>query len=115
MNGYLNFLKSLSEYQQRAEIGHLVFTERLGGSSLEEDLMKMPAVVAFSKTLGVDPNCWTLELKHYAEEADSIGIPVFGADRCWALFRLRYVKDAKTHTPGGRQRLARRSDGDGDD
>ena len=51
MNGYLTFLKRLSEYQQRAEIGALAFTERSGDSSLEEELLKVPVVVAFSETL----------------------------------------------------------------
>ena len=32
------FLKSLSEYQQRAEIGRLAFSERWG-SSLQEDIL----------------------------------------------------------------------------
>jgi hypothetical protein len=90
MNGYLTFLKNLSEYQQRAEIGHLAFTERWSGSSLEEDLLQYPAVAAFSETLGGDPSLWTLELKHYAEEAELIGTPVFRADQCRAPFSLRY-------------------------
>jgi hypothetical protein len=34
MNEYLNFFKSLSVYQQRAEIGRLVFSERWAHSSL---------------------------------------------------------------------------------
>lgn len=92
MNGYLTFLKSLSESQQRAEIGRIAFTERWGGSSLEEDLLRAPAVAAFSETLGVDHSLWRLELKHYAEEAAVIGTPVFSADQCRASFRLRYVQ-----------------------
>jgi hypothetical protein len=90
MNGYLTFLQSLSEYQQRAEIAHLAFTERWSGLSLEEDLLKMPAVAAFSESLGVDVNSWKLELRHYAEEPDVIGTPVFDADQCKAPFNLRY-------------------------
>jgi hypothetical protein len=90
VNRYLNFLKSLSEYQQRAEIGHIAFTERWSGSSLEADLLKIPVVAAFSRTLGVDTNLWTSELKHYAEEPDVVGRPVFDADQCKAPFSLRY-------------------------
>lgn len=99
MDGYLTFLKSLSEYQQRAEIGHLAFTERWDGSwegsSLEEDLLQDPAVAAFSETLGIDSSFWTLNLKHYAEEPDVIGSPVFDGDQCRAPFTFRYVKDIR--------------------
>jgi hypothetical protein len=59
MNGYLTFLKILSEYQQRAEIRRLAFTERWVGSSLEEDLLKDPAVFAYSESLGVNPSTST--------------------------------------------------------
>jgi hypothetical protein len=62
---------------------------------LEEDLLKIPAVAAFSETLGVDSSFWTLELKHYADEPDVIGAPVFDANRCRAPFRLRYVEDLR--------------------
>jgi hypothetical protein len=90
MNGYLTFLRSLSEYQQRSEIGHLVFIKGCEGSNMEADLLQAPALAAFSETLGGDLSLWTLELKHYAEEADVIGRPVFGADQCRAPFSLRY-------------------------
>jgi hypothetical protein len=58
MTGYIKFLKSLSEYQQRAEIGRLAFSGRWGGSSLEEDILKDQAVVTFSETLGINPRFW---------------------------------------------------------
>ncbi len=77
MTGYIKFLNSLSEYQQRAEIGHLAFRERCGGSSLEEDILKDQAVVAFSETLGIDPRFWEFQLRHYAEEPEVIGAPDF--------------------------------------
>jgi hypothetical protein len=70
MNGYLGFLKSLSQYQQRAEIGRLAFTERSGGCSLEEDLLQTPAMIAYTKSLGVNPALWEFDLSHYAEEPD---------------------------------------------
>jgi hypothetical protein len=60
MNGYLGFFKSLSQYQQRAEIGRLAFTERRGGSSLEEDLLQTPAAIAYSQSLEVNPALWDL-------------------------------------------------------
>jgi hypothetical protein len=84
------FLKSLSEHQQRAEIGRLAFTDRWGGYSLEEDLLKGRAISAFSKTLGVDPVSWKFDLKHFAEEPDLIGIPMFRSERCTAPFSFRY-------------------------
>ena len=57
------FLKSLSEYQQRAEIGRLAFSERWAGSSLEVDILKDLAVFTFSETLGVDSRFWQFDLK----------------------------------------------------
>jgi hypothetical protein len=90
MNGYLIFLRSLSEYQQRAEIGRLAFTERWNGSSLQEDLLKLQAVATVSETLGVNPPSWEFDLKHYAEEPDLIGTPVFRTDQCTAPFSFRY-------------------------
>jgi hypothetical protein len=92
MNGYLTFLQNLSEYQQKAEIAHTAFRifDNIwdDSSSLEEDLLKMLAV--FSETLEVDFSSWKLELRHYAEEPDVIGTPVFDADQCKAPFSLRY-------------------------
>jgi hypothetical protein len=84
------FLKSLSEYQQRAEIGRLAFSERWTGSSLEEDILKDQAVLSFSKTLGVNARSWNFDLKHYAEEPDLFGTPVFRGDQCTAPFSFRY-------------------------
>ena len=80
MNGYLRFFKSLSQYQQRAEIGRLAFTERWGGSSLQEDLLQDRAMITYSKSLGVNPALWEFDLRHYAEEPDLIGAPVFCED-----------------------------------
>ena len=90
MTGYIKFLKSLSEYQQRAEIGCLAFSERWSGSSLEEDILKDQAVVTFSETLGIDLRFWEFQLRHYAEEPEVIGAPVFRADQCLAPFSLHY-------------------------
>jgi hypothetical protein len=90
MNGYFMFLKSLSEYQQRAEIGRLAFSERCGGSSLQEDILKDQVVVTFSETLGINPRFWEFQLRHYAEEPDVIGTPVFRADQCLAQFSFHY-------------------------
>ena len=90
MNGYLGFLKSLSQYQQRAELGRLAFAEHWGTSSLGEDLLQVPAVIAYSKSLGIDPALWEFDLRHYAEEPDLIGAPVFCEDQCRAPFTFRY-------------------------
>src|ERR1700730_13548691 len=84
------FLSSLSEYQQRAEIGRLAFGERWSVSSLEQDILKDQAVVTFSETLGINPRSWEFQLRHYAEEPDVIGTPVFRADQCLAPFSLHY-------------------------
>jgi hypothetical protein len=90
MNGYLTFLKSLSEYQQRAEIGNLAFSRDRGPSSLQEDLLKDQTVVTFSESLGVAPRSWELDLKHYAEEPEVIDAPVFRGNQCTAPFSFRY-------------------------
>jgi hypothetical protein len=90
MNGYLRFLKGLSQYQQRAEIGRLAFTERWDGSYLKEDLLQHPAMITYSKSLGVNPALWEFELHHYAEEPDLIGAPVFCEDQSRAQFTSRY-------------------------
>jgi hypothetical protein len=90
MNAYLTFLKGLSEYQQRAQIAHLVFTERWGGSSMEEDILKVQLVSRFIESLGVGACSWEFDLKHYAEEPDLIGAPVFRGDQCTAPFSFRY-------------------------
>jgi hypothetical protein len=84
------FLKSLSEYQQRAGIGRLAFSERWSGSSLEEDILKDNAVVTFSETLGINPRFWEFQLRHYAEEPEVIGAPAFRADQCLAPFSFHY-------------------------
>src|SRR5258708_28321373 len=89
MNGYLMFLKSLSEYQQRAEIGRLAFSERWADSSLEEDILQDQAVSSFSETLGVNPRFWKFDLRHYAEEPDLFGAP--GARALGSLVRSAYA------------------------
>jgi hypothetical protein len=91
-DGYLTFLKSLTEYQQRAEIAHLAFNSGcLCGSALEEEILKEQAVSAFSEKLGVNPGSWKLDLKHYAEEPELFEPPVFQGEQCvtpfWFLYR----------------------------
>ena len=90
MTGYIMFLKGLSEYQQRAEIGRLAFSERWSGSSLEKDILKDQAVVTFSETLGINPRFWEFQLRHYAEEPEVVGPPVFRTDQCLAPFSFHY-------------------------
>jgi hypothetical protein len=72
MTGYIKFLKSLSEYQQRAEIGRLAFSERWSGFSLEEDILKDQAVVTFSETLGINARFWEFHHAIYAKEVESL-------------------------------------------
>jgi hypothetical protein len=82
-HGYLDFLKSLSEYQQRAEIGRLPFTERWSSSSLEEDILKL---------FGHDPYMWEFDLKHYAEESDLFDTPIFRDEQCISPFRFLFTR-----------------------
>jgi hypothetical protein len=90
MNGYLRFLKSLSQYQQRAEIGRLAFAKRWGGSFLQEDLLQDAAIITYSNSLGVKPASWEFDLDQYVEEPDLIGAPVFCENQCRASFTLCY-------------------------
>ena len=91
MNGYLTFLRSLTPYQQRAEIGRLAFIGGVFNCAVEEDILKDQTVVAFSEMLGVDPRFWEFDLKHYAEEPDLFRAPMFRDDQCAAPFSFRYV------------------------
>jgi hypothetical protein len=52
--------------------------------------LKDQAVVAFSETLGINPRFWKFQLRHYAEEPEVIGAPVFRADQCLAPFSFHY-------------------------
>jgi hypothetical protein len=91
MNGYVTFLKSLTENQQWAEIARLAFSERNKGSSLEEDILKHETVATFSESLGVKPTSWKLDLKHYLEEPEFFGCPVFNDNgECETQFAFLY-------------------------
>lgn len=68
----------------------VAFKERWGGCSLEEDILETQAVFTFSESLGVDPRSWEFDLKHYAEEPDLFGSPVFRGEQCRAPFSFRY-------------------------
>ena len=57
---------------------------------MEEDILKVERVSTFSASLGVVPCSWEFDLKHYAEEPDLIGSPVFRGDQCTAPFSFRY-------------------------
>jgi hypothetical protein len=57
---------------------------------MEEDILKVQPVSTFSESLGVGPCSWEFDLKHYAEEPDLIGVPVFGGDQCTAPLSFRY-------------------------
>jgi hypothetical protein len=44
--------------------------------------LKDQAVIAFGEMLEVDPRSWEFNLKHYAEESDLFGAPVFRDGQC---------------------------------
>jgi hypothetical protein len=95
MNGYLEFLKNLTEYQQRAEIGILAFRERwpLFSSTdplLDERVLTHHRVAAFSQKLEVDPCSWKSDIRHDIQWAEALGSPTFHGDQCITPFSLRY-------------------------
>ena len=57
---------------------------------MKEDILKVQPVSTFSESLGVGACSWEFDLKHYAEEPDLIGAPVFREDQCTAPFAFRY-------------------------
>jgi hypothetical protein len=57
---------------------------------MKEDILKVQPVSTFSESLGVGACSWEFDLKHYAEEPDLIGAPVFRGDQCTAPFSFRY-------------------------
>jgi hypothetical protein len=57
---------------------------------LEEEILKDQAVSTFSEKLGVKPGSWKLDLKHYAEEPELFGPPVFQGEQCVTPFWFLY-------------------------
>jgi hypothetical protein len=90
MNGYLTFLKSLTQYQQRAEIARLVFDPSPYASHPEDELLKSEAESEFGLIAGEDPSKWRVDLKRGAEYREVVEAPVFAADKCTARFLFRY-------------------------
>jgi hypothetical protein len=87
MRGYLSFLQSLTEFQQKSEVERLVLSQSQG--SLAEDILKHPTVVAFDESLGFQPK-WKFETKQFDVEAGEIGVASFFDDQCVVPILLRY-------------------------
>ena len=66
MNGYLTFLRNLTEYQQKAEIGRIAFIGGVFNCAVEEDILKDQTVIAFSEMLEVDPRSWEFDLAPFS-------------------------------------------------
>ena len=91
MHGYLAFLKRLTEYQQRDEMGRLIFwMNAIGAPAFEDEILKHKKVVAFSEKLGVNPASWEFDLTHYAEYPELFEAAEFHAEQCVAPFSFHY-------------------------
>src|SRR5438309_1294667 len=87
MSGYLNFLQSLTDSQQRHEIQRLVASQSQG--SVAEAMLKHPTVVEFNKSLGFHA-CWKIRTMEFGTEAGEIGSPRFSKEFCIAPIFFRY-------------------------
>jgi hypothetical protein len=87
MSGYLNFLQSLTDSQQRHEIQRLVASQSQG--SIAEAMLKHPTVVEFNNSLGFQA-CWKIRAMEFGTEAGEIGSPRFSEDFCIAPIFFRY-------------------------
>jgi hypothetical protein len=91
MHGYLGFIANLTEYQQRDEMGRLIFwMNAIGAPAFEDEILKHKKVVAFSEKLGVNPASWEFDLTHYAEYPELFEAVEFHAEQCVAPFLFHY-------------------------
>jgi hypothetical protein len=91
MNGYLTFLKSLTQYQQRAEIARLVFDPSPYADHPEDEFLKSQAESEVGLIAGEDPADWMVDLHHGAEYREVVEAPVFADGKCTARFVFRYL------------------------
>jgi hypothetical protein len=90
MSGYLNFLQSLTNSQQRHEIQRLVAAQSQGlVAEVAKEMLKHPTVVEFNKSLGFHA-CWKIRTMECGMEAGEIGSPSFSEDFCIAPMVFRY-------------------------
>jgi hypothetical protein len=85
--GYLKFLQSLTEFQQRFEIERMVFSKSQG--SVAKEILKHPTVVAFTKSLGFNAY-WKIETQDHGMGASEIGSPWFSDGFCFVPISFRY-------------------------
>jgi hypothetical protein len=85
--GYLKFLQSLTESQQRFEIERMVFSKSKG--SVAEELLRHPTIVAFTKSLGFNAY-WEIETEDHGMGAGEIGSPTFSDGFCFVPILFRY-------------------------
>jgi hypothetical protein len=87
MSGYLNFLQSLTDSQQRHEIQRLVGSQSQG--LVAEAMLKHPTIVEFNKSFGFQA-CWKIRTMEVGTEAGEIGSPRFSKDFCIAPIFFQY-------------------------
>jgi hypothetical protein len=85
--GYLKFLQSLTESQQKFEIERMVFSKSQG--LVAEEILKHPRVLAFNKSLGFNAN-WKFETQDRGMGAGEIGSPRFSEGFCMVPILFRY-------------------------
>jgi hypothetical protein len=85
--GYLKFLQSLTESQQRFEIERMVFSKSQG--LVADEILKHPTVAAFTKSLGFNAY-WKFETQDHGMGAGEIGSPRFSDGVCFVPILFRY-------------------------
>jgi hypothetical protein len=85
--GYLKFLQSLTESQQRFEIERIVFSKSQG--TVAKEILKHPTVAAFTKSLGFNAY-WKFETQDHGMGAGEIGSPRFSDGVCFVPILFRY-------------------------
>jgi hypothetical protein len=86
MTGYLTFLRSLTDLQQKHCIGVLIRSRAI--KPVAEEMLKHPTVVEFNELLG-----WQPRWKSVKDELDTIeiGTPCLTGDLCTASITFQYV------------------------
>src|SRR4029077_1149753 len=87
MTGYLTFLRSLTDSQQRHLIQRLIISR--SGAPVAEDMLKNPTIVEFNRSLGFSAY-WKSETSEFGTDAFEVGSPSVSDDLCIAPISFRY-------------------------
>jgi hypothetical protein len=87
MTGYLNFLRSLTDLQQRHAIGQLIRSRSI--KPIAEEMLNHPTVVEFNESLGWRPY-WKPIKDKFDPDVVEIGPADLTADLCIAPITIQY-------------------------